>query len=62
MMHSQIILDGSLDSGPAIFECNKCNKPRQEKDGVYMGNKFICGSCWRKKAVVRANALNRSRQ
>lgn len=60
MLHSQIILDGSLDSGPATFECNKCKKLRQEKDGVYMGSKFICGSCWRMKAIVRANASTRS--
>lgn len=60
MLNSQIILPGSLDSGPVVYQCNKCGKTRQEKDGVYMGNKFVCGSCWRLKAIVRANASTRS--
>lgn len=60
MLNSQIILPGSSDSGPATVECNKCGKTRHDKDGVYMGSKFVCGSCWRLKAVVRSNASTRS--
>lgn len=60
MLNSPIILPGSLDSGPPVSECNKCGKTRPDKDGVYMGSKFVCGTCWRLKAIVRANASTRS--
>lgn len=60
MLNSQIVLPGSYDSGPPKSECSKCGSTRHDKDGVYMGSKFVCGSCWRVKAVVRSSASTRS--
>lgn len=53
MLRSQIVLPGSLDLGPANNKCSKCGSMRQKNDGIYMGSKFVCGACWRLKAIRR---------
>lgn len=60
MLTTSINLPNSYDHGPCKFLCAKCGSNRPEKDGVYMGQKFICGSCWRLKATKKANAATRS--
>lgn len=51
MLNSHIILPNSRDFALPANTCHKCEQVKSDTDGVYMGSKFICGACWRRKAT-----------
>lgn len=51
MIDTHIVLPNSRDFSLPADTCYKCEKPKSGSDGVYMGRKFMCGVCWRRKAT-----------
>lgn len=61
MLHTQIVLPGSLENGLPRHECSRCGNKRQRNDGVQMGSKFVCGGCWRSQAVKKKSASGKKK-
>jgi len=51
MIDTHITLPGSRDFSLPSSTCSKCGNEKTGSDGVYMGQKFICGMCWRRHAT-----------
>lgn len=57
MLSHHIHLPNSNISRLALKTCSRCGHDKTSADGVEMGPKFYCGSCWRNTAPRGAAGL-----
>lgn len=60
MLSNHVSLPGSYSANLKKVVCSKCGQEKVPNDGVYMGSRFTCGSCWRRFATASRNRKGKS--
>ena len=58
MLAENISLKQSRDISGYMETCSRCDNRKPTNDGIYLGRaSWVCGKCWRGKAVQRRGAM-----